>query len=168
MDTSLIKTEVRVRWAVRRDLPAIEQIEADSFGDPMDAEAIRASLRKPNVVVKVAISGPATIVPWTPHEEQRVVGWILFSRRRRDAYKILRVAVAPDCRRRGVASAMVAHVAQRAVRSCRERIYADVPEDCLHAQLALRSLGWRAIRCNTDETYRMEETAGGGRGYRRQ
>jgi ribosomal protein S18 acetylase RimI-like enzyme len=77
---------------------------------------------------------------------------------------LLHLAVAPDWRRRGVASTLLAQLEQF-LREPHDSIRAAVPEGNLPIQLALRSGGYKALRVlrgfyTTEDAYLMERRRG--------
>ena len=77
-----------------RDLTAIEEIERRSYPTPWSRSMFAGELAKPSSICLGAFDG------------QRLVGYLIVSRYV-DAWHVMNVAVASDCRRRGVASELL-------------------------------------------------------------
>ena len=132
------QTQVRVRWMIRRDMDAVLAIEDQSFEFPWLEEDFIRCLRQRNCIGKVATYDDLAT------ESERVVGFMVFQLRIR-CFRLLNFAVAPEFRRQGVGSQMVATLACRLARDRRRRIVSEVRESNLAAQLFFRAIGFRAI-----------------------
>jgi len=77
------------------DLPAIVSIERRSFSSPWSVGMFVVELSRPSGVALAALEG------------DRVVGCVILSRYDQ-AWHLMKIAVAPEQRRRGVASALIA------------------------------------------------------------
>jgi [ribosomal protein S18]-alanine N-acetyltransferase len=82
---------VDIRPLQLRDLSAIEEIERASYPTPWSRSMFAGELAKPSSISLGAFEG------------ERLVGFLIVSRYV-DAWHVMNVAVAPDYRRRGVAS----------------------------------------------------------------
>ncbi len=131
-----------IRWAIRRDMPEILEIDDASFDDVWGEEDFLKHLRERSVIGMVAEHG------------DRVVGYMVY-RLYKHEYELLRIAVAPDCRRQGVGFAMLCKMADRLSRNHRTRFHLAVSDRNLGAQLFLRGCGLKAVGIEGD-AYRFE------------
>jgi ribosomal-protein-alanine N-acetyltransferase len=83
-----------------RDLSAIEEIERRSYPTPWSRSMFAGELAKPSSICLGAFEG------------ERLVGYLIVSRYV-DAWHVMNVAVAADCRRRGVASELLGALFER-------------------------------------------------------
>ncbi len=123
---------VHIRWMIRRDMPEVLAIEAESFEFPWLEEDFIRCLRQRNCIGMVA------------EHEDRVVGFMIYELNRTRIH-ILNFATAADYRRRGVGSQMAAKLIGKLSRERRTRIMLEVRETNLPAQLFFRANGFRAI-----------------------
>ncbi len=128
-----------LRWMVRRDFPSVLEIDHDSFDVFWSEEDFLKQLRNRSVIGMVAVD-----------RQEQIVGFMIY-RLEKNGYEILRLAVAPDCRRQGVGIAMLDKMADKLSRNHRTRFYMSVPEDNLDAQLWLRDCGIKAIGIDEDK-----------------
>ncbi len=128
------KQEVRVhiRWMIRRDMPEALDIEAESFEFPWLEEDFIRCLRQRNCIGMVA------------EHDDRVVGFMIYELNKTRLH-ILNFAVAPECRRGGVGSQMLAKLIGKLSAQRRSRIVLEVRETNLPAQLFFRDNGFRAV-----------------------
>lgn len=126
------RTEVLVRWLIRRDMPQVLVIERESFNDPWTLEEFLVSLRERNTIGQVAERG------------EIVVGYVVY-RLHRARIEILNLAVDPRERRRGVGTQLVGRLVQKLSTGRRRSLTAKVRERNVAAQLFLRSRGFRAV-----------------------
>ncbi len=128
------KQEVRVhiRWMIRRDMPEVLAIEAESFEFPWLEEDFIRCLRQRNCIGMVA-----------EHDEQ-VVGFMIYELGK-TRIQVLNFATAAGFRRRGVGSQMVAKLIGKLSAQRRTRITLEVRETNLPAQLFFRANGFRAV-----------------------
>ena len=87
--------KVELRRLDARDLDAVETIERASYPTPWSRSMFAAELRKPGSVAIGAFG-----------EEDELVGYAFVSRYV-DAWHVMNVAVAPDFRRRGIATTLL-------------------------------------------------------------
>lgn len=144
---NIVFERIRPRWMIRRDLVAIEAIEAATFANPWTAEDFCRRLRKLDSIGQVV------------EIDERVAAYCLYVLTP-VAIRLLRIATDRRWRRHGAATAMVDRLKKKLSSNRRHWIRADVPETRLPAQLFLRSQGFRAIQCLPDAvpepTYRFE------------
>ena len=128
------KQEVRVhiRWMIRRDMPEVLAIEAYSFEFPWLEDDFIRSLRQRNCIGMVA------------EYEDRVVGSMIYELHKSRIH-VLNFAVAPEHRRSGVGSQMLAKLTAKLSLQRRSRIILEVRETNLPAQLFFRENGFRAV-----------------------
>ncbi|HPF69073.1 MAG TPA: ribosomal protein S18-alanine N-acetyltransferase [Candidatus Krumholzibacteria bacterium] len=96
---------IRIRGAGPRDLAAVARIERASFGDPWSDEALLAEL----------IPDPMRL-PLVAEQDGRVCGFLM-AWRVVDQLHVLNIAAAPDVRRGGVGTALLAEAARLAAAS---------------------------------------------------
>jgi [ribosomal protein S18]-alanine N-acetyltransferase len=128
------KEEVRVhiRWMIRRDMPEVLDIEGESFEFPWSEDDFIRSLRQRNCIGMVA------------EFEDRVVGSMIYELHKSRIH-VLNFAVAPEFRRCGVGSQMLAKLTAKLSLQRRSRIILEVRETNLAAQLFFRENGFRAV-----------------------
>lgn len=90
-----------IRSAETWDIPAIHDIERRCFSTPWGREAVESELSYENGVMLVA------------EEDGRAVGYVSMRFVLDEGY-LNNIAVLPDCRRRGLASALLTELASRA------------------------------------------------------
>jgi ribosomal-protein-alanine N-acetyltransferase len=117
---------------IRRDMPAVLDIENESFEFPWSEEDFIHILRQRNCIGMVA-----------EHEDQ-VVGFMIYELHKARIH-VLNFAVAGFFQRRGVGSQMVAKLIAKLSTQRRSRIILEVRETNLAAQLFFRENGFRAV-----------------------
>lgn len=139
---------IHVRWMILRDMPAVAEIERQSFAECWGERGLREVLRGRNVIGMVADDGG------------RVVGYMVYELHRH-RIELLRLAVAADRRREGVGERLVAKVKGRIApfHGRRERMSIDVPEPeaTIEACRFLASQGFasRLVRDGGPHVYRF-------------
>jgi len=128
------KEELRVyvRWMIRRDMPHVLAIEAESFEFPWLEEDFLRCLKRRNCIGMVA------------EYFDRPVGFMIYELTKTRIH-LLNFAVAPEARRRGVGTQMVAKLIGKLSSQGRSRITLEVRETNLAAQLFFRANGFRAV-----------------------
>lgn len=126
------KTQVTIRWMIRRDMAEVLDIEQRSFEFPWSEDDFIRCLRQRNCIGMVADAN------------DKVVGFMVYELHKSRLH-ILNFAVSPDCRRRGVGVAMVDRLTAKLSPERRSRIQLEVRETNLDAQLFFREQGFRAI-----------------------
>jgi [ribosomal protein S18]-alanine N-acetyltransferase len=126
------EVRVHIRWMIRRDMPEVLDIEAESFEFPWLAEDFIRSLRQRNCIGMVA------------EHEDRVVGFMVYELHKARIH-VLNFAVADKWRRSGVGSQMLAKLIAKLSMQRRSRILLEVRETNLAAQLFFRENGFRAV-----------------------
>lgn len=120
------------RWMVRRDVPAVLGIEA-ATPDPWAEADLMARLRARTCIGMVAADGDGA-----------VAGYVVYALHRKTV-EVLRLAVAPAHRRRGVGTYLLRRVAAKLRTYGRTGLGAEVPEGALDVQLLFRACGVPAV-----------------------
>jgi ribosomal-protein-alanine N-acetyltransferase len=89
-----VKTAVDIRALLLSDLNAIEEIERLSYPTPWSRSMFAGELAKPSSLCLGAFEG------------EQLAGYLIISRYV-DAWHVMNIAVAPDFRRRGIATALL-------------------------------------------------------------
>lgn len=132
MDTDT-KTEVYLRYMIRRDLPDAIAIEEQCFACPWtEAEFIKHLRQRNNIAMVAEIN-------------DRVVAYVLYELWR-GKLTIVNLAVSPQFQRKGVGSELVRRLLDKLSYERRCLIDLVVSEDDLVAQLFFKSLNFRAER----------------------
>ncbi|MGN6547948.1 MAG: ribosomal protein S18-alanine N-acetyltransferase [Aureliella sp.] len=121
-----------IRWMIRRDMPAVLDIEQQSFEFPWSEDEFIRCLRQRNCIGMVA------------ERDTAVAGFMVYELHKNRLH-LLNFAVARAARRTGVGSAMVNKLASKLSSDRRNRIMLEVRETNLDAQIFFRQLGFRAI-----------------------
>ncbi len=121
-----------IRWMIRRDMPAVLDIEQHSFEFPWSEEEFIRCLRQRNCIGMVA------------ERDSQVVGFMIYELHKNRLH-LLNFAVAAAVRRSGVGSAMIEKLASKLTADRRNRIMLEVRETNLDAQIFFRQRGFRAI-----------------------
>ena len=128
---------VHIRWMIRRDMPEVLAIEADSFEFPWSEEDFIRCLRQRNCIGMVA------------EHQDRVVGFMIYELHKNKLH-ILNFCVHPDYRRQDVGSQMCRKLISKLSSQRRSRIRLEVRETNLAAQLFFRDLGFKALNVLRD------------------
>jgi len=126
------EVRVHIRWMIRRDMPEVLAIEAESFEFPWLEEDFIRCLKQRNCIGMVA------------EHDDRVVGFMIYELNKTRIH-VLNFAVAGQQRRRGVGTQMIAKLIGKLSVQRRTRITLEVRETNLPAQLFFRSGGFRAV-----------------------
>jgi ribosomal-protein-alanine N-acetyltransferase len=122
----------RIRLAVPADAAALVEIERRCFSDPWSETSFKEALGSPWTFGLVA------------HTSDILVGYLI-GREMAGTGEILNLAVAPDCRRKGVARALLraglASLGRRRV----DEVYLEVRESNRSAQALYLSAGFRPV-----------------------
>jgi [ribosomal protein S18]-alanine N-acetyltransferase len=138
-----------VRWMCRKDMPAVLEIERQSFEFPWSEDDFIRCLRYPRCIGMVVES------------DGRVVGFMMYA-----LYKfrlhLLTLAVHRDFRRRGVGTRLMQKLFGKLSYQRRNRIVLEVRETNLSAQMFFREMGFRAVSVlrdfyeeTTEDAYQM-------------
>jgi len=142
---------VRVRWMIRRDLPAVLAICQQCDAEFQTEEDLYDLLRDRRTVGMVA-----------EHTETGEVCGVMVYELSKSEMNLKLFAVSISHRWGGVCRQMDACLTEKLRVTHRERIYADVPAELVSLQVCLRSLGWRAMQIldtPDGEYYRFEKRA---------
>jgi ribosomal-protein-alanine N-acetyltransferase len=123
---------VHIRWMIRRDMPAVLEIESHSFEFPWSEEEFIRALRQRNCIGMVA------------EMNEIVVGFMIYELHKNRLH-ILNFAVHHDYRRLGVGKAMIDKLVGKLSQQRRSRILLEVRETNLPAQLFFRHAGFQAV-----------------------
>lgn len=123
---------VHIRWMIRRDMPEVLRIEAESFEFPWLEEDFIRCLRQRNCIGMVA------------EANDQVVGFMIYELHKNQLH-ILNFSVLPEARRTGVGAQMVQKLIGKLSHQRRNKILLEVRETNLSAQLFFRRLGFRAV-----------------------
>jgi [ribosomal protein S18]-alanine N-acetyltransferase len=123
---------VDIRWLIRRDMADVLAIEADSFEFAWCEQTFVKCLRQRNTIGMVA------------ERDGQVVGYMVYELHLKRLH-LLNFAVAKVSRRQGVGLAMVRKLVSKLSSDRRTRIYLEVRETNLAAQLFFKSCGFRAV-----------------------
>lgn len=121
-----------VRWMIRRDMPEVLGIEAESFEFPWLEEDFDRCLKQRNCIGSVA------------EEDGRVLGFMIYELHKTRIH-VLNFAVAPGERGRGVATKMIEKLIEKLSSQRRSRLLLEVRESNAVAQVCFRNNGFRAI-----------------------
>jgi ribosomal-protein-alanine N-acetyltransferase len=124
--------ETHIRWMIRRDMPEVLAIETASFEFPWCEDDFLRALQQRNCIGMVA------------EHEGRIVGFMVYELHKTQIH-VLNFAVAPELRRHGIGSQMLAKLSSKLSSERRTRIVLEVRETNLAAQLFFRAAGFRAI-----------------------
>ena len=145
-----IKTQVHIRWMIRRDTPAVLNIEAASFENPWSEDELIRTLRHREVIGMVA------------ELADEVVGVMIYELHKNRLH-LIKFAVAPQARRQGIGSTMIEKLVSKLSHDRRNRIMLEVSESYLAALLFFKSQGFRAIKIlrdyyedTTEDAYLMQ------------
>lgn len=122
---------VHIRWALKRDMEEVMQIERDSFEFPWSEEDFIRCRRQKNCIMMVA------------ERDNLIVGYMLYELHNRRMH-LLNFAVHPQWRREGVGAQMVEKLLRKLSSERRVAITLEVRETNLAAQLFFHRCGFRA------------------------
>jgi ribosomal-protein-alanine N-acetyltransferase len=121
-----------IRWMIRRDMPAVIDIEQKSFEFPWSEDEFIRCLRQRNCIGMVA------------ERDGEVVGFMIYELHKNRLH-LMNFAVNPAHRRHGIGSAMIGKLSSKLSHERRNRILLEVRETNLDAQIFFRERGFRAI-----------------------
>ncbi len=122
----------RPRPATRDDVDAVVALERDCFADPWGEDSVAAELAGAGRIVRVA-AAPGGLIGWS---STSVVA---------ETADLLRVAVDPAVRGRGLGRVLVADVVDRAREAGAERVLLEVAESNAPARALYAATGFREI-----------------------
>jgi ribosomal-protein-alanine N-acetyltransferase len=124
---------VHIRWMIRRDMPRVLEIEAESFSSPWTEREFIRCLRQRNIIGMVAEEGDT------------VIGYMLYELHKSYIH-VRNFAVASDFRRQGVGRKMAEKLKDKVhAHPYRDRIAVDVSDANLTAHLFWKANGFKAI-----------------------
>lgn len=134
MSTTMSKRTItpHIRWAIRRDLPEMLQIENECFDFPWSEDDWIRCLRQRNNIGMVA------------EHHEHVVGSMIYELHRNRLH-VMNFAVRKDHQRHGIGTAMVNKLKSKLSAQRRSRIMLEVRETNLAAQLFFKAQGFRAV-----------------------
>jgi ribosomal-protein-alanine N-acetyltransferase len=122
----------RIRSAVAADAALLVEIERRCFSDPWSENSFREALASPWTFGLVA------------HSVRQIAGYLI-GREVAGTGEILNLAVAPDCRRRGVARALLRSGLSIFRKRGVEEVFLEVRESNRSAQSLYLSCGFRPV-----------------------
>ncbi len=145
-----IRSQVQIRWMIRRDMQSVLDIEKQSFEFAWSEDDFIRCLRQRNCIGMVAERG------------EQIVGFMIYELHKNRLH-VLNFAVHEDFRRNRVATAMIDKLVGKLAFQRRNRIMLEVRESNLSAQLFFRASGFRAISVlrdfyedSTEDAYLMQ------------
>ena len=126
------RTDLHIRWMIRRDLSTVLEIEESNFEFPWTEDDFLRCLRQRNCIGMVV------------ELDDEIVGFMIYELHTNRLH-ILNFAVAESAMRRGIGTALVDKLVSKLSPHRRNRIVLEVRETNLDAQLFFKSLGFRAI-----------------------
>lgn len=131
MSPSLALPNVHIRWMIRRDVPAILQMEQQSYPDPWEEATLLHHLRKIKVICLVAERG------------EDVIGYAIYGLYKKRLH-LLRFTVESQSRRKSVGALMMKKLQTKLDPGQRSHLTVTLRETNLGGLLFLRRLGFRA------------------------
>jgi ribosomal-protein-alanine N-acetyltransferase len=122
-----------IRWMIRREMPAVLEIERSSFEFPWSEEDFLRCLRSRNCIGMVAVD----------EADRDVLGFMVYELHATRLH-LLNLAVATEHRRTNVGRTMMEKLKRKLSANRRRRVVTVVRETNLAAQLFFRSCGFRA------------------------
>jgi [ribosomal protein S18]-alanine N-acetyltransferase len=122
----------RIRSAVPGDAAPLVEVERRCFGDPWTEASFREALESPWTFGLVA------------HNSRGIAGYLI-GRDVAGTGEVLNLAVSPDCRRRGVARALLRAGLSALRKRHVEEVYLEVRESNHSAQALYLSSGFRPV-----------------------
>lgn len=120
-----------IRWMIRRDVPAVVDIETRSFEFPWSEEDFVRQLRSRNCIGMVA------------ELDERILGFMVYELHR-GYLQVHDFAVDPDHRRQGIGRAMIDRLKSKLTPSRRNKLRLNVRESNLPALAFFRAQQFRA------------------------
>lgn len=130
---------VHVRWMTPKDVDEMMQIEYSSFEDVWTAEEFKKLLAKKPCVGFVAYQEP-------PGKRSEILGYMVYVMSK-TGFELLKLAVHPDHRQKGVGKTLAAKLFDKLKTSYRSRVEVVVRERNVPAQKFFRTVGLRAEKC---------------------
>jgi len=124
--------EFYTRWMIRRDWPAVLDIENRCFEFPWSEDELTRCLRQRNCIGYVAT------------RQEQVVGFMIYELHKNRVH-VLNFAVHPEWQHKGAGAEMIGRLKGKLSADRRNRIMLEVRETNLQAQLFFKKMGFRAI-----------------------
>lgn len=134
-------TSVQIRWVIRDDLAQVAEIEKASSAYPWSSDEITEMLRNRNCIGMILC--PYDPKVGTTKGTQNILGFMIYELSK-DRFRLLKLAVHPDHRHRGVATEMIKVLIRKLTHSRRQWIGVEVRETNLSAQIFFRNQGFFA------------------------
>lgn len=127
-----MKTSINesIRWLIRRDMDDVIQIDDVGYVEPWSESKFISTLRKNSVIGVVATNG-----------FNRPIGFCLYKQQKTQV-EILRMAVSPQWRRSGIASAMIDRLKEKIVNQRRCGLVCEVDGHSIFSQLCFCANGF--------------------------
>ena len=127
-----MKTSINesIRWLIRRDMDDVIKIDDVGYVEPWSESKFISTLRKKTVIGVVATNG-----------FNRTIGFCIYELQKTQI-EILRMAVSPQWRRNGVASAMIDRLKDKVANQKRCGIVCEVDGHSIFSQLCFRDNGF--------------------------
>ncbi|MEM7811768.1 MAG: ribosomal protein S18-alanine N-acetyltransferase [Planctomycetota bacterium] len=139
-------TDLRIRWLVRGDMPAVVELETLSFEFAWTEDDFLACLRQRNCIGMVA------------EDDDEVVGYMIYELLP-GKLRVVNFAVAPHRRREGIGSRMVSRLVEKLEMQRRTEISLEVRETNLSAQLFFKNRDFKAVGVLHDRYDETDEDA---------
>lgn len=136
--------ETKILRCEAADKDAVKKIEEASFNDEWSASAIEEELRSPKAICLKAV------------KDERIVGFA-FLRAMLDEAEVLRIAVLPDERKKGIGQALLARLTKEAYETGVQSIFLEVREKNTSARALYEKNGFTAY--NRRKNYYGDENA---------
>jgi ribosomal-protein-alanine N-acetyltransferase len=130
--------ELNIRWLIRRDMPAVLEIERLVFEFPWTDDDFMSVLKQRNCIGMVADTGSLAV----PGD---IAGSMIYELHK-NRLVLLNFAVAPRFQRKGVGRAMVEKLIDKLSQQRRQELLLEIRERNLDAQFFFREMGFKAIR----------------------
>ena len=132
IDSIEMKTSINesIRWLIRRDMDDVIQIDDAGYVDSWSDDQFTKTLRKKTVIGVVATNG-----------FNRTIGFCIYELQKTQI-EILRMAVSPQWRRNGVASAMIQRLKDKVLNQKRCGLVCEVDGHSIFSQLCFRDNGF--------------------------
>lgn len=124
---------VHIRWMIRRDMPAVMEIENASFPSPWTEDEFKRTLQDKKCIGMVAEDG------------EMVAGYMVYELGGH-VITLLNFAVHPALRLSGIGTQLIGKLKSKLSYQRRGRIVADVSDANLPAHLFFRHLDFEAVR----------------------
>ncbi len=135
--------QLQIRWLIRRDMPAVLEIEQASFQHPWSNDDFIRCLRLRNCIGMVA------------ERDGQIIGYMIYELHKSRLH-VMHFAVAPAARTQGVGSRMIERLVDKLSQQRRKEIVIELRESNLQGQLFFQRLGFVAVAVIRD---RFDDTS---------